>query len=440
MSGLPRMLRLAAAALVVSGGLIVASCGGGTVQSVPIAQPTSTAAPSSTQTIPTAGGTLIIPAAQGGQQASIAVAAGVPAGVSITSSSSVTAPSSAPVPSSLKRSAEAVSGAVPFFYITFSVSASVTGQLFSSESVTLTGNQPPTASYYVEFDDITQAPATKLACAGPGTVANLIATISNNSGTGSCVNANTGGNSSLVAGHTYLVQFYYVPAGTPTAAPSGSASPTSSPTGSAPTATPTGSANPSPSATFTTTPNPGPTGQAFSNTTLTGGLAGTITLPALISGTFTGLIPDSTYSPSPASLSIFAVNFSATPQALATAIPTTSPSTIVYYYGSVQNVGTSALFFTGTASGPATLTIPTLAGVAHATVRMWESQTNAPAVRVCLADNTSALVVTPSPSGVITFTSPFQSSLSFSTGSSCDENNIIPLAPTTAVIIQVTNS
>ena len=118
-----RALRYAGAALVVSGGLIVASCGGGSVATTPVAQATN--APASTQSVPTAGGTLSVPAAASGQVATFAIGVGAPAGVSLTSSSSATAPGSAPAPSSLKRSAEAISGAVPFFFVTFTVTATL---------------------------------------------------------------------------------------------------------------------------------------------------------------------------------------------------------------------------------------------------------------------------------------------------------------------------
>jgi hypothetical protein len=234
MTGSMRALRLMVAAMVVSGGLIVASCGGGSVNSTPLAQGTNQ--PNSTQTLPTGGGTLSIPAAANGQAASVAVAAGVPAGTTITTTSSATAPGSAPAPSSIKRSAEAIAGAAPFFFVTFTVSASVTSNLFSGESVSLTSSQPTTASYYVEFDDITSSPGTKLGCAGPGTVANLIATISNSGASGACTNS--GNTPTLQAGHTYLIQFYYVAAGTPSPTPTA----TSTSTGASPSPSPT--ANP----------------------------------------------------------------------------------------------------------------------------------------------------------------------------------------------------
>jgi hypothetical protein len=253
MSGPARTLRIAAAALVVTGGLIVASCGGSSVATAPVAQATN--APASTQSVPPAGGSLTLPAAATGQVATLALVAGAPAGLTITASSSATAPGSAPQPSSLKRSAEAISGANPFFFITFTVSGTLSAQLVNSETVSLLSSQPANASYYVEFDDITSSPGTKLGCAGPGTVSGGIATVTNQSASGVCTNGN-GNGPSLVAGHTYLVQFYYVAAGSPTSTPTGS-SPTSTPTGGSPTSSPTGGtptgATPTPLPSFTFT-------------------------------------------------------------------------------------------------------------------------------------------------------------------------------------------
>jgi hypothetical protein len=108
-----------------------------------------------------------------------------------------------------------------------------TGADIASESVTLTSSDPTTASYFAEFDDLTSAPGTKLASAGPGTFAN---------GTVTIVNGTALSSVTLQPGHAYLLQFYYVPA-TGTATPSPSPSPTATATASAaPTATPTSGA------------------------------------------------------------------------------------------------------------------------------------------------------------------------------------------------------
>ena len=226
MNGPARALRLAAASVVIAGGLIVASCGGGSVQTAPVVQPTN--APASTQAVPTTGGSLTAPAAGNGQAATFSFATGVPSGITLTSSSSTTAPGSAPAPSSIVRRAEAISGAVPFFFVTFSFSASLSSSYVTSEAVSLTSSNPTTAQYYVEFDDITSSPGTKLGCAGPGTVAGLVATILNNGSGGVCTTS--GSNPSLQTGHTYLAQFYYVAAGTASPTPSPSPSPTATAT------------------------------------------------------------------------------------------------------------------------------------------------------------------------------------------------------------------
>ena len=230
MNGLQRGLRVAAAAVVVAGGLIVASCGSGTIQTTPVSQATS--APG-TQLIPTAGGTLTF-ASSTSQVAAMGFSSGGPAGTSITATSSTTAPANTPAVTSLKRAAEAVTGAVPFFYVTFSVSANLSAQFIASESVTTTASQPANATYGVEFADITTSPATSLGDSGPATSLNGLVTIINGTNT----NPPT-----LVPGHTYIMIFFYVPAGTvqPSASPSPSPSSTAStgpqaafPCGSAP--------------------------------------------------------------------------------------------------------------------------------------------------------------------------------------------------------------
>jgi len=115
---------------------------------------------------------------------------------------------------------------VPFFFITFSVNQSLAANLFSGETVALLSSFPANASYYVEFDDITALPATRLGCAGPGSVQSLVASVNNSTASGACSNGGNG-NTTLSAGHTYLVQFYYVPAaGGAQAFPCGSAPPT----------------------------------------------------------------------------------------------------------------------------------------------------------------------------------------------------------------------
>lgn len=222
--------RLFALAVVVAGGLTVASCGGGSVGMPPNA-------PASSQAIPVAGGTLTVPAAADGQSATLTFGAGATPGTTITASSSASAPLGAPAPSSFKRSTESIAGAVPFFFVTFTVSQPVTASLVTAETVALLSSFPAGASYYVEFDNITTSPGTKLGCAGPGTVNGLIASISNNSGGGACSNSNGSQSTTLEPGNTYVLQFYYVAAAntsaSPTPTPAATATPTNSPTSTA---------------------------------------------------------------------------------------------------------------------------------------------------------------------------------------------------------------
>lgn len=191
--------------------------------------------------MPTGGGSLTLPAAADGQTATVTFGAGATAGTTLTASSSTTAPGSAPAPSSLKRSTESISGAVPFFFVTFSVNQALPTSYVTGETVTLLSTFPAGASFYVEFDDITSSPGTKLGCAGPATVAGLLATYLNGSSGGVCTNSGT--SPTLQPGHTYLMQFYYVAAGT--ASPSPSPSPTSTATSGTQAVFPCGSAPPS---------------------------------------------------------------------------------------------------------------------------------------------------------------------------------------------------
>ncbi len=256
-----RGLRIAGAALLASAGLAVASCSGGSVATTPVATPAPTSAPV-VQSVPAAGGSLTL-ASSTAQVASVTFAAGAPAGVQLTAQGSATAPSGAPAISSLARSTQAkaapqaITGAVPFYYVTFSVSANLATTFLSSESVSLLPADPLTASYGVAFDDITTAPGTELGATGPGTIAGGIVTILN----GTSANSPT-----LVPGHTYLMQFFYVlgsatssPSASPTATPSAgatataSAGPTTSPTAS-PTASPAPTASPSAVASATALP------------------------------------------------------------------------------------------------------------------------------------------------------------------------------------------
>lgn len=272
-------LRFAAAGMALCAGLL-ASCGGGTINSTPIS-PTSS--PSTSQAVPASGGSLALPAASNGQVAALSFSAGVPAGTTISSSVSAAPPGGAPAPSSIKRATQAISGAVPFYFVAFTVSSAFSAADIAGESVTLTSGDPTTASYYAELDDVTSTPGTKLASAGPGTIANGIATISNGTAASSVT---------LQPGHAYLLQFYYVAA-------SGTATPSPSPT-----ATSTATAAPSPTATPTSVPTSG--AQACSGQTTTGTSAaatetlatagGSLCIPAF--GSFGGTIVYPTVSTS----------------------------------------------------------------------------------------------------------------------------------------------
>lgn len=241
MSDPSRTFRLAAAAVVVAGGLIVASCSSGSVNTTPIAQATN--APATSQSVPSGGGSLTLPAAANGQIASVTFGPGATAGTTLTASSSTTAPGSAPAPSSIERSTESISGAVPFFFVTFSVNQALSTTYVTGETVALLSTFPAGASFYVEFDDITSTPGTKLGCAGPATVAGLLATYLNGNAGGVC--SNSGASPTLQPGHTYLMQFYYVASGSASPSPSPTATSTSGtqaafPCGSAPPSSTTG--------------------------------------------------------------------------------------------------------------------------------------------------------------------------------------------------------
>ena len=260
--------RFGAPVAIVAVAVGVASCGGGgsSVSSIPQAAPSaaaSTSGATTSFTVPAAGGTQAL-ATVGGQTATIDFGAGATAGTTVTATSAVSAPANAPVPAAKARRIQQISGAVPFYFVTITVSQSLPGSVFTSESVTLGASDPTTASYYAEFDDITAAPATKIVSFGPGTVAGGIVTVENTgSGTASAT--------SLVTGHTYLMQFYYVPASaaspSPGASPSAAASvaPTASPSAAAsvaPTASPSAAASATPTSSPSANPSPSSSGNA----------------------------------------------------------------------------------------------------------------------------------------------------------------------------------
>jgi hypothetical protein len=202
-----RALRVCGASLAFAGALVASGCGGGGSATPNPSVVSATSSPSpgapsspSALSVPAGGGTVALPAAANGQVATLVFAAGAPAGLTLTVTSSATAPGSAPAPSAVRR-ADAIANAVPFFWVTLTPSATLPASLITSELVTLTSAQPANASYYVEYDDITSLPATKAASFGPGSVANLVATVTSAT------------SPALQSGHTYLLQFYEIPAG-----------------------------------------------------------------------------------------------------------------------------------------------------------------------------------------------------------------------------------
>jgi hypothetical protein len=281
-------LRFAAAGTALCACLL-ASCGGGNVATTLVS---ATSSPSTSQAVPSGGGSIALPAASNGQVAALTFSAGVPAGTTISSSASAAPPAGAPAPSALKRTTQAVSGAVPFYFVAFTVSSAFSAANVTSESVTLTNADPTTASYFAEFDDITSTPGTKLATAGPGTIANGVVTILNGTAASSVT---------LQPGHAYLLQFYYVAAsGTATPSPSPAATSTASAAPS-PTATPTSVATSGAQACSGQTTNPT---NAVANETLAtaggslcipafGGFGGTIVYPT-VSTSISALLTSST--------------------------------------------------------------------------------------------------------------------------------------------------
>jgi hypothetical protein len=235
-------------------GTLVAGCGGGSTPPSPVAQPTAT--PGSITTLvalPGTAGTLALPAI-GGITPSFGIAAGAPAGVTLTAIESLSAPPHAPIiTASTARKAASATTVAPFLFISVTFSATVPPGVVSSEILALTGLIPVSTNYFCEVDDITGGSESQLGVLGPVTASSTV-TFSNGSGSGS---------PGLAAGHTYLFQFYSLPVPAPTPTPTVTPTPAATPT---PTATPTSSATPtatpSPSTSPTITPTPTPTGTA----------------------------------------------------------------------------------------------------------------------------------------------------------------------------------
>jgi phospholipase C len=99
------------------------------------------------------------------------------------------------------RTTKSVTGATPFLYVTMQFSAAVQANVISAESVTLASAPATGTQYFVEIDDVTSAPGTKIVSIGPGTVSGSVVTIANPA-TGNAATPE------FLTGHSYLFQFY----------------------------------------------------------------------------------------------------------------------------------------------------------------------------------------------------------------------------------------
>ncbi len=293
------------------GALTVAGCAGGSSgSSTPVTEPTV----NGTSVLAVANGSVPIPAA-GGTSATFLTGPGAPANTIVTVTASTTAPANGVAPSALRRAA-ATGSTGPFYYVTFTVSASVPQSVFVSQVLTLAA-APGAVTFYEEVDDTTSSPGAKLLTSPAGVVSGSTVTFTPQWAAGS----------TFVPGHTYTAMFYDVPgtaspapSGAPTTAPSGGATPTPAPTF---TPTPPGSATPTP------TPTPQPTTQS---TAVTAGTPAMLNIPqvaTISTGTvtlaFTGNttvtlnsvpgLPPGVPSPTTNGVVFFAVAISASPAA-----------------------------------------------------------------------------------------------------------------------------
>jgi hypothetical protein len=204
--------------------LSVAGCAGGSSSPSPASTGSSLTPASVTALIPNGTGS-IAAAPLGGYQATLGVGSGATPGTTVTVTSSTTAPAGAAAPSSVRRAASIV-GAVPFFYLTLTFSQTTPAAVFTGQTLVLSGF-PAAANYSEEFDDATVAPATKLA-AFPGTLSDTTLSFT----------SIFAGTPSFLAGHTYLLMFYYVPGPAPSPTAAASGTPVPLPSGVTPTAAP----------------------------------------------------------------------------------------------------------------------------------------------------------------------------------------------------------
>ena len=178
---------------------VLAGCNGGSTAAVP--RTAASTAPASTAIPVSAGASVALPAANG-VSGTLAIATGAPA-VTITATASSTAPTNAPAPSAVARKTQSVVGATGIYYVKFTVSGTLPATYLTSETISPGYTPVSGTSYYAEFDDITNTPATKVLSAGPGTISGTTVAISN-------AVAGTGGatSTSFLGGHTYLLQVY----------------------------------------------------------------------------------------------------------------------------------------------------------------------------------------------------------------------------------------
>jgi hypothetical protein len=219
--------------------------------------------------IPGTAGTVSLPAVAGVTPA-FGIAAGAPAGLTMTTSTSTTAPAS-----SEARKTDSGATITPFLYITATFSANVNAGIIASEILTLPSSLPTNVGYYCVIFDITTTTPSQLAGPyGPVVPVNGSVTIPN--GTSA---------PAFSTGHTYAFEFYYQSLASPTPTPTATAtatgtgaSPSPSPTGTgaSPSPTPTGSAAPTPSP--SPTPTLAGTATAPPNFALTGATATTATV------------------------------------------------------------------------------------------------------------------------------------------------------------------
>jgi hypothetical protein len=180
-----RALRLGTQIAVVAGGVAAASCGG-SVNTTPVATFGSFTAPP-----------------VNGLSVAFNVAPGAPSGTTATATSSAIAPAGVLAPSSIERRPEAIAGAVPFFFVSITLSQPVPAALFVSEVLTLTNTFPTSANYAVEVDDPSLTPPKLTTITG--TLSNGVVTFPNSAASGGS------GIQTLAANHPYVFQFYYIP-------------------------------------------------------------------------------------------------------------------------------------------------------------------------------------------------------------------------------------